>query len=556
MYYVSAQFDTIKMIDAFMSKSSWSECHRALVRVLESLSTEPNLKLGPIRGEDLAIAAAKTKSSKKLEEAAMKKEAAAGEDGESKEAPAAKDAKDVEPELIDLSVDEEDPNMLRVPGDLGSFVERLSQDFTKSLQQTDPNSREYVERLNNEAKYLELSKFVQEYYERHGEMSKASRMALLRISHMYYKHDAAAQRLHEAAANVAAFGKQHMWHPACKGKTLASLEPKNVSAETVPGHGDASRTHPGCYLGPPKVPTEKLNVASELTRLAKFVFKHGNAENGDFAKASLCQVYYHALHDRYHKARDLLLMSRITDSPASFSIDVQILYNRTITQIGLCAFRVGLYKKAQDCLSEICGRNKQKELLAQGINFYRGRGYERDLNAERAEKRRQMPYHHHINLEMIEVFQLTAAMIHEVPWMAAPPSRYGRWKVSPNFQRLLDNSERQVFNGPPETAKEHIYAAVRALRNGDWKLCSKYVFALDRIWNLVPRAEEVKADLTLTFKKAALRTFLFTFSTHYESMSLSELAKDFALDEKLVHAIGKCPIHAYFDSVTLFKYVI
>ena len=57
MYYVSAQFDTIKMIDDYMTKSTWSECHRALVRVLEALSTEPNLVLGPIRSEDLAIAA-------------------------------------------------------------------------------------------------------------------------------------------------------------------------------------------------------------------------------------------------------------------------------------------------------------------------------------------------------------------------------------------------------------------------------------------------------------------------------------------------------------------
>mgnify|MGYP006157264995 CR=1 FL=1 len=42
MYYVSAQFDTIKMIDDFMTKSTWSESHRALVRV----GTPEQLALG------------------------------------------------------------------------------------------------------------------------------------------------------------------------------------------------------------------------------------------------------------------------------------------------------------------------------------------------------------------------------------------------------------------------------------------------------------------------------------------------------------------------------
>ena len=67
------------------------------------------------------------------------------------------------------------------------------------------------------------------------------------------------------------------------------------------------------------------------------------------------------------------------------------MYNRTVAQLGLCAFRVGLYSESMHCLSEICGRSKQKELLAQGMSYFRGRGQERDVEAERAEKRRQVP---------------------------------------------------------------------------------------------------------------------------------------------------------------------
>ena len=186
---------------------------------------------------------------------------------------------------------------------------------------------------------------------------------------------------------------------------------------------------------------------------------------------------------------------------------------------------------------------------------------------------------------MVECFQLTASMLHEVPWMAAPPSKvsdhefyhiyhdseiftnswssifslpvsffrsvyctihsssfyspwqYGRWKISQNFRRLMDNSERQVFNGPPETPKEHIFAAVRSLRDGDWRTCSKCIFALDRIWALVPNADAIKTDLLLEIKKSALRTYLFSYSTHYDSMSLDELINEFEMSSTLIHSI-------------------
>ena len=83
-------FDTVKMIDAYMSLDVWLECHRALTRVLEKLTDSPHLKLGPIRIDDLATQAManqgmnKGKETARLTaEAAAKAEAASG-GGESK----------------------------------------------------------------------------------------------------------------------------------------------------------------------------------------------------------------------------------------------------------------------------------------------------------------------------------------------------------------------------------------------------------------------------------------------------------------------------------------
>ncbi len=49
---------------------------------------------------------------------------------------------------------------------------------------------------------------------------------------------------------------------------------------------------------------------------------------------------------------------------------------------------------------EVCAQNKAKELLAQGLTSQRQ--VEKTLEQERAEKRRQLPYHMHISLDMVE----------------------------------------------------------------------------------------------------------------------------------------------------------
>ena len=35
-----------------------------------------------------------------------------------------------------------------------------------------------------------------------------------------------------------------------------------------------------------------------------------------------------------------------------------------------------------------------------------------------------------------------------------------------------------VFVGPPETMREHIVAAVKSMKKGDWKKCSEYILAV------------------------------------------------------------------------------
>ena len=64
-----------------------------------------------------------------------------------------------------------------------------------------------------------------------------------------------------------------------------------------------------------------------------------------------------------------------------------------------------------------------------------------------------------------------------------------RRMISKSFHHQLKVSERQAVTGPPESMREHVVAASKAMRNGLWRQAHNYiinekmnakVFAIDR----------------------------------------------------------------------------
>lgn len=66
---------------------------------------------------------------------------------------------------------------------------------------------------------------------------------------------------------------------------------------------------------------------------------------------------------------------------------------------------------------------------------------------ELLEKRRQMPFHMHISLELLESSCLLSAMLMEVPSMASNPLNAKKRIISKSFHRILDTYNRQTFTG-------------------------------------------------------------------------------------------------------------
>lgn len=111
---------------------------------------------------------------------------------------------------------------------------------------------------------------------------------------------------------------------------------------------------------------------------------------------------------------------------------------------------------------------------------------------------------------------------------------------SKTFYQQLRSSERQSLVGPPESMREHVVAAAKAMRCGNWSACAQFVVNKKmntKVWDLFYEADRVRDMLTKFIKEESLRTYLFTYSNVYSSISMPSLADMFDLVLPKVHSV-------------------
>ncbi|SCZ89235.1 BZ3500_MvSof-1268-A1-R1_Chr9g10339 [Microbotryum saponariae] len=399
----------------------------------------------------------------------------------------AEDAPDYD-DQVERAPSASEPTII-VRGSVISLVDRLDDEFTKSLQHIDPHTSEYIERLKDERAIYETIVKAQVYYEQTRLIEHLDRVVTRRLEHVYCKPDVVAQALES---------------------TLPALSSQSKIWSTAASSSGAS----------------SFSAVALVRALCIHLYKTENSLLR--TRAMLCHIYHHALHDQYHTARDMLLMSHLQDTVGSADVGTQILYNRTVVQVGLCAFRLGLIRESQSTLQEIFATQRVKELLAQGVQAQRYSVLTPEQ--DKLERQRQLPFHMHINLELLECAYLVASMLLEVPLMAQAGNDPEMRKrvVSRTFRRMLDYANRQAFTGPPENKRDHVMQATKALQQGDWQRCVDLIHSI-KVWNLMPSERKVKEMLKRKIQEEGLRTYVFTYAPFYSTLSLEQLASTFEL---------------------------
>lgn len=131
-------------------------------------------------------------------------------------------------------------------------------------------------------------------------------------------------------------------------------------------------------------------------------------------------------------------------------------------------------------------------------------------------------------------------MLLEIPDVAANEYNVRKKMISRSFYNQLRKSEEQPLVGLPESMREHVVAASKAMRVGNWQLCRQYIIndkMNAKVWNLFHLADKVRNMLELKIREESLRAYLFTYSNVYDSISIEILAEMFKLEKSGVHSI-------------------
>ena len=90
-------------------------------------------------------------------------------------------------ELAERSPKDEKDGVVRIRGSIISFIDRLDDEFTRSLQNIDPHGTEYVERLKDEKVLYSTICRAQAFYEKYKQDEPLGRVIMRRLEHIYSK---------------------------------------------------------------------------------------------------------------------------------------------------------------------------------------------------------------------------------------------------------------------------------------------------------------------------------------------------------------------------------
>ncbi|KAL4505966.1 hypothetical protein ABPG72_013727 [Tetrahymena utriculariae] len=342
----------------------------------------------------------------------------------------------------------------------------------ENLQQLNLNDQQN-EKLQNF--YQQLNEKIQFFHRQIKQnISITTRIAFLRLENMYYIHDSILAKVRES---------------------------------------DKQIYENGSYFD------KQQDTESIIHYLATLIYKY---DQSNTTKAILYHIYHHAIHDRTQVARDYLLMSKITDNVNNIDSTLQIFYNRVLAQLGLAYFRQGNFTEAFIFLNDLCSYStKIKELIGQSHLRY----------SSQSDKRKVLPQHQHINVEMIEIVNFICSMLIEAPIMVQ--ETHSKNVQARNYRRLLDSYSKSHYISPPEQNRDLIYYATKELQKGSWKACYDYLTKMT-VWRYMTNLQQTLENLMLRIKEQSFKSYLFQFKNTFDNLNLNNLVEKFQLDAQSI----------------------
>ena len=371
-------------------------------------------------------------------------------------------------------------------------MEKFENELYKLLQFNISNNNEYINSILNEIKFLKLCKKAEKFYSNLNNLNGKAKIYLLVIMHTYYKS---------------------------KESVKALMKKNNLQFEDDD------------YIKKIIIDDDK-NYFKSLCNNAYQILDEENK-----VKVMLYHVYFLCIRNDYEAATKLFNSSNLFELVSVFKSEtLKILFNRTLAQLSLCAFKNLDLEEVLRYLTPLCtkGPTKLKEYLSQSYT----KDSEKNTLFDREDKKRAIPYIMKINIEDLDTIFYLSSMIYDVPKILLEKIFGSDTNIDYNYnnhvyERIFYNFQRQQFNGPSHVDKDKILAITTILMKGDWKRCIQEIKKL----NLIKKYSYLQENLFELIKRTALKCYIIFYMTEYQSFELDKLSKRFEIDANEVKNI-------------------
>jgi translation initiation factor 3 subunit C len=218
---------------------------------------------------------------------------------------------------------EDDPKTHhKLEGSCVDFLERRDRELYKALLFTnDVYGTEYQDILANSSKFLKLLMKSYLFFKETKQSEPRAITSLLLMDQLYYRPDSLNRAVFEAISHDVPEEEKSEWQwPEDSTVFMAQLCNHVYAGGTM---RDAARRSENNDDGDAAAPTDQSRWHITCQK-----------------RATLHQAYHLALHNKFEAARNLLHLGTLYEKATESDVNLQILYNRVIAQLGLCGFRL------------------------------------------------------------------------------------------------------------------------------------------------------------------------------------------------------------------------